>query len=159
MTRETLRIGDLSRETGKTVRALHYYEELGLLEPLTRTDGGFRLYSKDDVKRVRVISILQDLGLSLNDMREMVRAWKDAGSGQDATLRIREILDQALRDTREKIERLRTIEREVDTARRFLQECACCELKPTRVLCHDCGRGEHGEHVGAVPAFIDTFLH
>ena len=43
-TTHLIRIGDLARLTGKTVRAIHLYEELGLLKPATRSSGGFRLY-------------------------------------------------------------------------------------------------------------------
>ncbi len=41
----TLRIGELARRTGKTNRTLHFYEELGLLAPMSRTKGGFRIYA------------------------------------------------------------------------------------------------------------------
>ena len=44
-----LKVGDLARKTGKSVRALRLYEELGLLQPRTRSDGGFRLYGADEI--------------------------------------------------------------------------------------------------------------
>ncbi len=50
---QLLRIGDLARLTGKTVRAIHLYEELGLLHPATRSSGGFRLYERSAVERMR----------------------------------------------------------------------------------------------------------
>ncbi len=40
-----LKVGELAKRTGKTVRAVHLYEELGLLDPAVRSKGGFRLYS------------------------------------------------------------------------------------------------------------------
>ena len=45
-----LRVGDLARQTGKTVRAIHLYEELGLLAPATRSSGGFRLYDSNGAR-------------------------------------------------------------------------------------------------------------
>ena len=60
-----LRVGDLARRTGKTVRAIHLYEELGLLKPAARTRGGFRLYEQSAADRVRWIDLLHDLGFSL----------------------------------------------------------------------------------------------
>ena len=51
--RQLLRIGDLARATGKTVRAIHLYEERGLLKPATRSSGGFRLYDPSAVERLR----------------------------------------------------------------------------------------------------------
>src|SRR3546814_7452299 len=50
-----LKVGDLARRTGKTVRAIHLYEELGLLTPAVRSKGGFRMYSGLAVKRINWI--------------------------------------------------------------------------------------------------------
>ena len=70
-----LQIGEVAERTGVTQRTLRFYEEKGLLRPPSRMDGGFRLYSEDDVKRVQKIRRLQDLlGISLADIKEMVDA-------------------------------------------------------------------------------------
>lgn len=70
-----LQIGEVAQRTGVTQRTLRFYEEKGLLRPPSRMDGGFRLYSEDDVKRVDHIRRLQDLlGISLADIKEMVDA-------------------------------------------------------------------------------------
>jgi DNA-binding transcriptional MerR regulator len=70
-----LQIGEVAERTGVTQRTLRFYEEKGLLRPPTRMDGGFRLYSEEDVKRVDRIRRLQDLlGISLADIKEMVDA-------------------------------------------------------------------------------------
>ncbi|MBK6535732.1 MAG: MerR family transcriptional regulator [Deltaproteobacteria bacterium] len=89
-----LRVGDLAQRTQKTVRALHLYEELGLLQPLERSKGGFRLYSDDAVLRVRWISRLQDLGFSLPDIRELVSEWERAGNATGAMAKIRDLYRQ-----------------------------------------------------------------
>ena len=70
-----LQIGEVAERTGVTQRTLRFYEEKGLLRPPNRMDGGFRLYSEEDVKRVQKIRRLQDLlGISLADIKEMVDA-------------------------------------------------------------------------------------
>ena len=70
-----LQIGEVAERTGVTQRTLRFYEEKGLLKPPSRMDGGFRLYSEDDVKRVKQIRRLQDLlGISLADIKDMVDA-------------------------------------------------------------------------------------
>src|SRR5882762_4708812 len=79
-----LRIGDLARETGKTVRAIHLYEELGLLHPATRSSGGFRLYQRSAVERMRWIDLLHGMGFSLQEMSELLRSWWSAELGPDA---------------------------------------------------------------------------
>lgn len=70
-----LQIGEVAERTGVTQRTLRFYEEKGLLRPPSRMEGGFRLYSEDDVKRVQRIRKMQDLlGISLADIKEMVDA-------------------------------------------------------------------------------------
>lgn len=70
-----LQIGEVAEQTGVTQRTLRFYEEKGLLKPPTRMEGGFRLYSESDVKRVNHIRRLQDLlGVALADIKEMVDA-------------------------------------------------------------------------------------
>ena len=70
-----LQIGEVAERTGVTQRTLRFYEEKGLLRSPTRMDGGFRLYSEDDVKRVKHIRRLQNLlGVTLAEIKEMVEA-------------------------------------------------------------------------------------
>ncbi|MEX2247669.1 MAG: MerR family transcriptional regulator [Dehalococcoidia bacterium] len=70
-----LQIGEVAERTGVTQRTLRFYEEKGLLKPPTRLEGGFRLYSEDDVRRVEQIKRLQTLlGFTLADIKEMVEA-------------------------------------------------------------------------------------
>jgi MerR family transcriptional regulator, repressor of the yfmOP operon len=70
-----LQIGEVADRTGVTQRTLRFYEERGLLKPPTRMDGGFRLYSEEDVTRVEQIKRLQSLlGLTLAEIKDMVEA-------------------------------------------------------------------------------------
>jgi DNA-binding transcriptional MerR regulator len=70
-----LQIGEVADRTGVTQRTLRFYEERGLLKPPTRMEGGFRLYSEDDVARVEQIKRLQSLlGLTLAEIKDMVEA-------------------------------------------------------------------------------------
>ena len=64
----TWRIGELARETGLTVRTLHLYDQLSLLSPLLRTEGGQRCYTSGDVMRLHHIVALRSLGISLEDI-------------------------------------------------------------------------------------------
>ena len=70
-----LQIGEVAERTGVTQRTLRFYEEKGLLKPPTRMEGGFRLYSEDDIRRVEQIRQLQQLlGFTLAEIKEMVEA-------------------------------------------------------------------------------------
>lgn len=80
----TRRIGEIASETGMTVRTLRYYEEIGLIEPESRTESGHRLYGPEAVERLYKISLLLQLGLSLNAVRNSLEAYgsEDSGSAQ-----------------------------------------------------------------------------
>jgi DNA-binding transcriptional MerR regulator len=67
---EMWRIGELARVTRVTVRALHHYDRLGLLVPSSRTTGGHRCYTGDDVRRLHAILALRGFGLTLAEIGE-----------------------------------------------------------------------------------------
>lgn len=68
-------IGEVAERTGVTQRTLRFYEEKGLLDPPERMDGGFRLYSDEDISRVTYVRQLQQfLGFTLSEIKEMVEA-------------------------------------------------------------------------------------
>ena len=64
------KVGELARRTGLTVRALHYYDEIGLLAPSHHTGSGHRLYAERDVERLQQIQSLRGLGFSLEQVRD-----------------------------------------------------------------------------------------
>lgn len=66
------KVGELARATGLTVRALHHYDELGLLVPSERTFAGYRLYGDRDVRRLYRIVALRGLGLRLDEIAEVI---------------------------------------------------------------------------------------
>src|SRR5512138_3367860 len=86
-----LRVGELAKRTGKTVRAIHLYEELGLLTPAVRSKGGFRMYRGDGVKRIEWIQKLQDMGFSLTEIKVFLRVWEESATAPKAMSTVREI--------------------------------------------------------------------
>jgi DNA-binding transcriptional MerR regulator len=70
---EALKVGELARRTGLTVRTLHHYDEIGLLVPSLKTDGGHRLYTEADVARLQQVLSLRQLGFSLEEAGACLR--------------------------------------------------------------------------------------
>src|SRR5207247_1654287 len=70
MSSTALKVGELARRTGVSVRTLHYYEEIGLLSPSRRSPAGHRLYAATEIARLQQIRSLQQLGFSLHEIRE-----------------------------------------------------------------------------------------
>ena len=68
----TYRVKDVARIAGVSVRALHHYDEIGLLVPKARSTAGYRLYSEDDLLRLQQILIGRELGLSLEEIRRLL---------------------------------------------------------------------------------------
>ena len=64
-----MKVGQLARKTGLTVRTLHYYEEVGLLVPAQRTEAGHRVYGAGEVVRLQKVMLLRQLGFSLEEIR------------------------------------------------------------------------------------------
>lgn len=95
-----LQIGEAAERAKLTQRTLRYYEEKGLLSPPTRMEGGFRLYSAEDIERIDRIRQLKDLlGFSLAEIKEMIES-------EDVRLQIKaEWRSDA--DTAEKAEKIR----------------------------------------------------
>ena len=63
-----LKVGELARRTGLTVRTLHHYDEIGLLKPSVRSEAGYRMYAAQDVARLHAIQALRHLGLALGEI-------------------------------------------------------------------------------------------
>lgn len=64
-----LKVGQLAKRTGLTVRTLHHYDAIGLLSPTRRSSSGYRLYDEADVMRLQHVVALRQLGLALDEIR------------------------------------------------------------------------------------------
>ncbi|MFD4873859.1 MerR family transcriptional regulator [Streptomyces sp. NPDC058420] len=67
-----LTIGELARSTGLTVRTIRYWSDEGVLTPVTRSAGGYRLYDAESAARLELIRTLRELGLGLDDVRKVL---------------------------------------------------------------------------------------
>lgn len=84
-----LTVGELARLTGITVRALHHYDEIGLVVPSQRTAAGYRLYDDADVIRLQQVLLFRELGLPLD---EIAFAIDEAGTREELLRKHREVL-------------------------------------------------------------------
>ncbi len=67
-----LKIGELAKRTGLTVRTLHHYDQIGLLAPSARADNGYRLYNGADIERLYQVLALVRMGLPLAEVAEVL---------------------------------------------------------------------------------------
>lgn len=131
-------IGEVCQLTGLTPRALHYYDEIGLLVPSERLAGGQRLYTAADLERIeRIKEFKRLLGLSLSEIKRLLEADEArerylaaAGEAADPDRRrlaltsALDVTEEQLRSVREKVEQLGRLEgkleRQVRRLRRLL---------------------------------------
>lgn len=151
--KELLQIGDLSRECRKTVRALRYYEELGLLEPLDHTKGGFRLYGRDAVKRIALIEQLQELGFPLERIQVIFTVWRRGQRGEEVAGLLRGFFEEGLKDLSARITRLQKARTDMLDALHFLTACGTCQDVPAADHCGGC---QKGDHTGHLPPLMDA---
>jgi DNA-binding transcriptional MerR regulator len=115
-----MQIGELAERTGLSIRTLRHYDEIGLLVPSARSDGGFRLYTPDDESRLLLIRRMKPLGYSLEQMGELLSVVDGlADRPEDDALRERL---EAIRT--EAMERRETLRRQLDAADEFVAQLA-----------------------------------
>jgi DNA-binding transcriptional MerR regulator len=131
-----LQVGELAERTGKTVRALHLYEEMDLLRPAERSKGGYRLYGEEAIERVNWIGKLQSLGFSLPEIREFLKGAENGEHSPGAMMKVRSIFAEKLQETRLNIQKLRALENELLASLNYLERCGTC--REQRTPCIEC---------------------
>ncbi len=146
-----LRIGQLAERCQKTVRALHLYEEMGLLVPRYRTKGGFRLYDPGAVERVRWINRLQEAELSLTQIKEFLQEISKERIAKNTMHRLEGMLKKRLDEVKEQKRKLDDLEKDLTLGLTYLKSCQVCEPERTSDECGSCRL--HG-HTGEPPLLI-----
>jgi DNA-binding transcriptional MerR regulator len=121
-----LQIGEVAEQAGLSLRTVRYYEEMGLLTPEDRTEGGFRLYTPDHVERLGLIKQMKPLGFTVQEIREVLRS-RDVLASDDAGDEEREAAVERLRGfasaAAERVEELRSqLERAEDFAKQLRRQ-------------------------------------
>ncbi len=115
-----MHIGEVAGRTDLSLRSLRHWEEVGLLPPSGRSEGGFRLYTDADVEKILVIRRMKPLGFSLDQMRAVMRdleALESPGATAADRVAVRRRLD-AIRA--EAHERRAALVRQLDMADEFI---------------------------------------
>lgn len=147
---DKLKIGEIARKTGKSLRALRLYEELGLLRA-ARSTGGFRLYDTDQLARVYWIAKLQDMGFTLPQIQGLVTTVESSATGPGAMQSLRELFRARLAATRTQVERLMQLERDLSESLAYLEGCRACSHDHQVVACATCD-SVHAEE--AAPSLV-----
>ena len=114
-----MQISDLAETLGITTRTIRLYEKLGLVEPPKRTDGRVRYYEKADVKRFKFVLKAKELGLSLEEMKELAQLYDQEHQVPEKIMpRLIELLDTHLKSIKQKVSTLQSLEEDMTSYRR-----------------------------------------
>ena len=106
----TYRIGEIAQQTGVSVETLRFYEKRRLLNAPPRTEGGFRLYSADAVQQVKFIKQAQSLGLTLDDVQQLL-VGRQRRPQVASCRKVRDLLTGRIEDIDARIKELREFRR------------------------------------------------
>jgi len=104
-------IGELAERSGLTPDAIRYYESIGVLPEARRTETGYRLYGPADVERLTFVGQAQTLGLTLDEIREILEIVDD---GREPCVHVRDRLETRLDETRRRIRDLRKLQQRLE---------------------------------------------
>ena len=153
-----VQIGDLAKRAGVSVRAVRYYEELGLITPADHSAGGFRLYGEDNLKRLKVINVLKELGLTLTEIRQILLVKKNSNDDHEAVEFLQKVFKERLILVETKIQALSKMRSELGNALRILDSCHCCDHKVLldAICCSNCSNLGPRE---TMPSTFEVILH
>src|SRR5271169_939755 len=110
---DCIQISDLAKMLHITTRTIRLYEEMGLVEPPRRTEGGIRLYEKEDIKRFKMILKVKTLGLSLQEVKELVDIYNREQLPEKIMPRLIELLNSHIDKIKKRIGQLQSLEKDI----------------------------------------------
>ncbi len=106
-------IGELAKTLDMSQRTIRYYEEIGLLNSIKRVEGGRRIYTDADLRRLKLIKRLKIMGMTLSEMQELEAMWTYEKSSDKVLKRLLELLDNHLKRLNDRIADLDILRHEI----------------------------------------------
>ena len=117
-----MQIGEFAKQAGVTPRTVRYYEGLGLLGPSEREGAGFRYYTEAELIRLKKINTLKELGLSLEEISDVLPLYFEDATGLRGKQKVLELLKAQFQETDDKLESLQAFRAELQTNIARLQQ-------------------------------------
>jgi DNA-binding transcriptional MerR regulator len=106
-------IGELAEKLEMSQRTIRYYEEIGLLNSIKRVEGGRRVYTDVDLRRLKLIKRLKIMGMTLSEMQELEAMWTIEKSNEKVLKRLLELLGNHLKRLDDRIADLDILRNEI----------------------------------------------
>jgi len=151
-----LKIGEVARRTGVTLRTIRYYQSLGLIEAADRTRGGLHLYRTEACDRIQFIRDLRSLDVPLARIKELLHRRRTAQTGAEGTRDVAATLTQSLADVEKRLQQHLVLRHEMTEALGVLEACLRCSVRPLRETCYNCENLARRERV---PVYIRALVN
>lgn len=115
-------IGDLATTLGLTTRTIRYWEEVGIIESVARSDGATRGFTPYYVRRIKFIIKLKELGLTIKEMQELYTVYGEAKQTERMVPRLIEMLNEHIEKIDEKMARLQSLRNDIASYRDKMEE-------------------------------------
>ncbi len=129
---EGLQIGEVAKRAGVSIDTLRYYEKVKLLPRAGRSTGGFRLFAAEHVERVRFIKQAQELGFSLDEIRDLL-----ATGGTEECRKVRDLLKRKIAEMDERLKSMKEFRRVLashlsacESELKKHRDSTCCPVLP-----------------------------
>ena len=106
-------IGEIAQKLDMSQRTIRYYEEIGLLNSIKRMEGGRRVYTDMDLRRLKLIKRLKIMGMTLSEMQELEAMWTIEKSNDKVLRRLLELMGNQLRRLDDRIADLNILRNEI----------------------------------------------
>lgn len=110
---QEISIGELAKKLEMSQRTIRYYEEIGLLNSIKRIEAGRRVYTDDDLRRLKLIKRLKIMGMTLSEMQELEAMWTIEKSNDKVLKRLLELMGNQLRRLEDRITDLNILRNEI----------------------------------------------
>jgi MerR family transcriptional regulator, Zn(II)-responsive regulator of zntA len=149
-----MRIGDLAKRAGTTMRTIRYYEERGLIEPARRSKGGFRLYQEGELRKLHLIRSLAILDMPLAQVKAFFDERQRGRTAAEIAPSLQEVLREHLEEMERRIDQYRAMQDSARETIEILDACTRCPHEPGPDVCRQCpvlrGRATIPLHMEAV---------
>ncbi|HEY7501802.1 MAG TPA: Cu(I)-responsive transcriptional regulator [Vicinamibacterales bacterium] len=112
-----MNIGRASQESGVSAKMIRHYEAIGLMARARRTDGGYRIYSANDIHTLQFIRRARELGFSMKQIERLLGLWRNR---RRASADVRRVAQQHIDDLQARIEKLESMRRSLQ---QLVQHC------------------------------------
>lgn len=136
MSEQHMQIGEVAERTSLSLRTIRYYEEVGLVPPSARSQGGFRLYTESDVERLLLVRRMKPLDFSIDEIRELLSVLDQLEAGPAGRQQTQQLIDRLSLYREIAEQRIAALCAQLESAQAFAADLRAREQSPQQSSGH-----------------------